>query len=309
MQRSPATPNPPRGLDSFGDWFSDIFKLWGAQWQTWVLQGLIYCCIVFVPIAILYFGFIVSVVATTPSNSSAGPPPVVFVMMPLIFLWVLLAPSLLMPGMINTALMQIRGAPISAGDLFSGTRYFGLYFLYMLVIQIGACFCIIPGFAFMGLFALCIPIAIDQRVSATEALSRSWNVVKGNFWMYLLFMLVAQFLSGAGSMACYIGLIATIPFQAIAIAVAYQRTYYGSPTAPPQAPPSMNGPLPPPFTPTNMPPVPPTYQAPVPPTYQASATPQPVDPSVCAQCGSRLPDGALQCPHCGTPRGLKAPGS
>ena len=50
---------------------------------------------------------------------------------------------------------------------------------------------IIPGIIFMVMFAVAIPALVVENLRGTDAMSRSWNLVKGNFWHALGLIIVA----------------------------------------------------------------------------------------------------------------------
>jgi hypothetical protein len=50
---------------------------------------------------------------------------------------------------------------------------------------------IIPGIIFLVMFAVAIPALVVENLRGTDAMSRSWNLVKGNFWHALGLIIVA----------------------------------------------------------------------------------------------------------------------
>lgn len=241
------TPAVPQGMNAFGEWFSEMFRLWSTQWQVWVLQGLIFFAIVIIPIALSYFTFVGSVIIGSESRHAAPPSTAVFTGMAIYFGVALLCSVLsqaLIPGMVRTALKQLRGETISAGDIFSGMRYFwGLLVVHFLV-GLGVLACGVGSLVLYGLLYLALPLMVDRHMPTGQAISLSWDTTKRNFWLYLLFGWVVSIIAGAGSAACYIGIIATLPLLAIGQAVAYERTFNGGTAF--QGPSTYTGAVPPP---------------------------------------------------------------
>jgi hypothetical protein len=76
-----------------------------------------------------------------------------------------------------------------------GFRRFGSVFwislLIGLIVAIGFILFIIPGIIFLTMLAVAIPALIVENRRGTDALGRSWNLVKGHFWHVLGTIVVA----------------------------------------------------------------------------------------------------------------------
>ncbi len=235
-----ATPNPPMGMEPFGEWFNEVFRLWSAQWQVWVLQGLIFFAIVIVPALIVVIAVILSLPhhgASSYTNSMATRIGAQAIIRTVAIICGFIS-CLLLPGMVNTALKQIRGQPISAGDIFSRMHNVWGTWLVRLLIGLGILACCVGFFAMQGLLLLAVPLMVDQRMTTSQAISVSWNTTKSNFWLYVLFGLVIGLISAVGIIVCYIGLIATIPLLPIGQAVAYAHTFPTGMMVPPERDPA-----------------------------------------------------------------------
>lgn len=282
-----AVPRVPEGLTAFGEWFGEVFRLWSAQWQVWVLQGLVFFSLTILPILISYFVFYFFMIARViakggkaPVENNLGDIIANFGIFYLVCIIVSILAMMLIPGMLNTALKQLRGQQIAVSDLFSGIRYFWPNIAIGLLISLGSIACFVGTVALSGLLYLALPLVIDKKASLGEALSFSWNTTKQNFWLYVLFPFVLMLLASAGSAICYIGLIVTLPLMYIGQAVAYERTF-GNPAG-------QSGTM---FTGS---PVPPPAYMPPPVAGEMS-----IQPRFCPTCGSQLPEGTTACPRCG----------
>ena len=238
------TPTVPRDLSPFSEWFGEVFRLWNARRTVWILQGLIFFLIAILPGVVigLVSGVMSGIEAARSGNTTATGASPLLNLVTIICTWI---SFLLYPGMFNTAIKQLRGHEITVGDIFSGMRFFWGYFVVSLLSALGVIACIVGAFAVSGLLFMALPLMIDSKLPTMRAVSTSWAAAKQNFWLYVLFALVANLLATAGMIACYIGVIATISFLPIASAVAYERTFH--PNALP--PPTIDGPgdyLPPP---------------------------------------------------------------
>jgi hypothetical protein len=288
------TPSVPLGMGPFGDWFSDVFRLWGARWQVWVLQGLLYAVLVFTLPVTFYIVLIATTVGGNPSREAVA---LVGVLYFVAIVVASISSFVLLPGMVVTALRQMRGEEISVSGLFSGMRYGFGFFLVTFLAGLGVLACFVGAYALQGLLFLALPLMIDRQLRTTEAISLSWRTTMANPWLYILFTFVITLLSGVGAMACYIGLIATIPFLAIGQAVAYHRTFYSHTLFPAQAAANVPPPyIPPPYIPGS--PIEPS--APAQDTVANGA-------NRCPRCGANIVDGIKQCPLCGESWGDSRP--
>lgn len=215
------------------------FDVIGEAWQkisanmgAWVVAALIVCVVLWVIIGGFYVGVFASAMAAGASgndNVGAGVGIITQLMGMLMGFAINVIQFVLMGGMVKMALNQIRGLPISAGDIFKGFEHFvplalgGL--LYSLGIQIGAIFCIIPGLLLAGLWMLTVPLIVDQNMDAVTALTTSLKTLQPHMWSALGVYLVLGLVAGLGSLLCGIGMIITYPFLPIGVALVYKDFY------------------------------------------------------------------------------------
>lgn len=145
------------------------------------------------------------------------------------FILGLLVQSYFAGGLFRVACNQVRGGGVRVGDLFTVGDVFGRLvggtILVGLCSGLGALFCILPGLMIAGRLMLTIPLIVDGRMGAIEAMGQSWNALKGQTWMATGFYLVTSILSGLGVLACCIGVIFTMPLYYLSIATVY-RDYF-----------------------------------------------------------------------------------
>lgn len=129
-------------------------------------------------------------------------------------------------GMTRAALKQIRGYPIEITDLFSAKDVYPSLLVANLLIAlsyvVGLALCIIPAFFIVGLLMLTFPLIVDKKMGATEAMSLSWNTLKGQAGMAAWFVIVLGLTIMLGYCACCIGLLFTWPLMFIAPCIVYR---------------------------------------------------------------------------------------
>jgi L-cystine uptake protein TcyP (sodium:dicarboxylate symporter family) len=92
-----------------------------------------------------------------------------------------------------------RAVDVGASYRYALSRLGGLIILallYAIIVAVGFILLIIPGIIFGVFLAVAMPSFIVERKSASEALSRSWNLVSGSFWHTLGVIVVAFILAG-----------------------------------------------------------------------------------------------------------------
>jgi hypothetical protein len=205
-------------------------------------------------------------------------------------------------GLFKGAFKQLRGGRLAFRDLFSGGDCFlpvlGEMILVGLLTMIGAALCVIPGLIVAGLMMFTVPLTVERRLGVIEAMRESYELTKNNMLLFTLFALLLQLIVGAGSYACYVGLLATYPLMFTITAVAY-RDCFGLPGAR-----SFLVAHPASVAPYAPPPPPDIYAPPPPPPDIYGQHPEayaPIEPprTVCQQCQTELPPTATFCPRCG----------
>lgn len=196
----------------FGDWFSEGFNLYKAHLGLFVVASLI---------ALLLAGI------------SCG---------------ILLGPMAAGLIMIFFRLREGAMPPPGAGDVFKGFSFFLPTFLFTLVwfiifFVVAAVLSVVPilgqalsplvGFVGGALIMFGLYLIVDRQMGFWEASMESINIVKQNFWWFLLLSIVANIVGGAGAILCGIGMIFTWPIQICVIGVAYQEVTGSSPAPAP----------------------------------------------------------------------------
>jgi uncharacterized membrane protein len=134
---------------------------------------------------------------------------------------------MLWAGMFRMALLQIRGKKIdpftflSVRDVFlplacvSALTY-GLAMLGFLA-------CLVPGFVLCGLFLFAPLYVVAEGAGPIEAIERSVNALKADWFTAILFALIPMLWIGVSALFCGVGEFATIPQVVLATAVGFCR--------------------------------------------------------------------------------------
>jgi hypothetical protein len=109
--------------------------------------------------------------------------------------------AVLQAAILRGAAQATIGDPVDIDASYRwGLARFGSVLLVALlvgiVVAVGFLLLIIPGFIFLVFLSVSEPALIVENRRGTEAMSRSWNLVRGNFWHALVVILVAAIITG-----------------------------------------------------------------------------------------------------------------
>ena len=109
--------------------------------------------------------------------------------------------AVLQAALTRGAALAAVGDPVDTEASYQyGFKKFGsvlwISILVGLVVGIGFILLIIPGVIFLTMLAVTIPALIVEDQRGTQAMSRSWNLVKGHFWHVLGTIVVAALITG-----------------------------------------------------------------------------------------------------------------
>ena len=135
--------------------------------------------------------------------------------------------ALLYPGIVQFTLNLARGKPAQSSDLWIGFKdplgYLAAVILAGLVAFLGVFACLIGAYVTSALMMFVLPIKVDTGKRATECVAESWEMLKSEWLMAGVFFFVVGIISGLGALACYIGMVVTIPFRFIGPTLLYSR--------------------------------------------------------------------------------------
>lgn len=288
-----ASPAPDaRPAPRISEWFSESFTLFGRAWGVWLLQGLLFHVLPLLPVLPGLALCAATLVRVFAQFFSSGGPSAEFPQPTgelLVGAGVLAAGALvsvllivyLLAGMTRTAAKQLRGEPISVGDLFTAGDVllpdFGAYLVINLALSLGFSFFFIPGLLLAGIWLFVHPLIVERRLAFTEAFRESTAATRPHLATFILWTVLMYLVYSAGSVIAVIGVVASLPLAILMWVVSYRDTF-GLPGAVPAAV----------FRPAGMPAA--TYAP-----EGAYATRR------CPRCGGVAAPNAAACPTCGTP--------
>jgi len=148
--------------------------------------------------------------------------------------------AVLEAAMLRGAAQATVGDPIDVEASYRwGFRRIGgvivLSLLVGLTVAVGFILFVIPGIIFLVMFSMSIPVLVVEGTGGTEAMRRSWKLVKGHFWHVLGVIVVAAIIAGivggligsiggstvVGLIFDIIGRVITAPFSALVTVLLY----------------------------------------------------------------------------------------
>ncbi len=120
-----------------------------------------------------------------------------------------------------------RGDRATLGDMFTGNRFFWRLFwgnvLFTLLSTTGLLLFFVPYVFVILIFWPFGFLIVDEDVGVIESFRRSQELTHGNLLQIFILLLAAFGIYTLGAMACYVGLIFSIPLMAVIFTVAYCR--------------------------------------------------------------------------------------
>jgi hypothetical protein len=109
--------------------------------------------------------------------------------------------AVLQAALLRGAAQGTIGDPVDIDASYKwGFARFGSVLLISVLVGLavlgGLILLIIPGIIFAVMFSVSVPALVVENKRGTEAMSRSWNLVKGHFWHALGVLFVAGILTG-----------------------------------------------------------------------------------------------------------------
>jgi hypothetical protein len=134
-------------------------------------------------------------------------------------------------GMYRMALNQVDGRVIGVSDLIPGTDILPSLavasVLATLATQVGLLCLVIPGLIIWGLFMFSLPLIVDHRIKAIDAMGMSWTTLKQQWLQAAVFILVLWALQIGGMLLCLVGILVTVPLCVLSQAIVYRGFFPG----------------------------------------------------------------------------------
>ena len=218
-------------------WMSEGWTLFKQDAVTWVLAVLIVGALLagFSGFANAAFGLTTSAKVTSLPTTAPG---WVGLMVPhsatqiiASFLQSVLT-TLLSAGLYRMAIRQVRGERVQVVDLFGIgdviVPLLGYSVLSWLLTYVGTLLCCIPGLIVEGLLLFAPLYIVAEGASATEAISRSFNILQKQWLMAATYYFVGSLFVVFSVLACCVGELAAAPVFILSVAVGFARFNGGS---------------------------------------------------------------------------------
>lgn len=222
-------PPPPLRSRSVGEILSVAFDLYGRSWRT--LIPLV--AVVVVPLSILQYAVDEALGSDAAWQGATGGFLIVIVS---------LFATLVVAGAVAWAAAGVlvgRETDLAEAYRFGTARMWSLLLVGVLVglaVAGGFILLVIPGFIFLTRFSVSVVALVVEGKRGRDALSRSWNLVRGHSWPVFGTLIVAGFLTGivsgmlsapfphswfARGLMAGIGSAITTPFTSLVISLIY----------------------------------------------------------------------------------------
>jgi uncharacterized membrane protein len=143
-------------------------------------------------------------------------------------------------GWYAVILKRLRTGALDLDEIARGFHRFVPAFLAGVAVLafafLGFAFFILPGIVVLALYLFVWPILLDEDVDFWSAMERSRRKALRHWPQWCLFVVVIGLIHFAGLLFCGVGLLVTLPWTKIAVALAYEEHFRAapSPASPPQ---------------------------------------------------------------------------
>ncbi|MGA3163068.1 MAG: protein kinase [Verrucomicrobiota bacterium] len=136
----------------------------------------------------------------------------------------------LMGGLWLYYLKKIRGEQAGLETVFSS---FSIAFLHlflaglitMVLTVLGIICLILPGIYLAIAWLFTLPLVIDKRLDFWPAMGLSRKTISKHWWKFLGFIIILGLINLAGLLACFVGLLITVPLSLAAMMYAYEDIF------------------------------------------------------------------------------------
>ncbi len=215
-----------------GDIISRSWDLFQKNMGVLVGSTLVLMGIGLVAVVAGYIGMVIAMISLigagpAPQGPSAGAI-AALVGMVIFFVFLMFAVNAFLQGGYHILMMRVaRGERAEIGDMFAGSRFFWRLFwgnvLFTLMTYAGLALLIVPGVFVILFFWPFSFIIVDRNTGVVESLRKAKDLMNDNLAAIFVLGLAAIGMNMVGQMACYVGLIFSIPLSNLMFALAYCR--------------------------------------------------------------------------------------
>jgi len=154
-----------------------------------------------------------------------------FALMALVFLVVtncvpIVLQGTMMAGFHIACIRKMMSGKAEVGDLFKAFSYFGATLLAFLVTAVftflGLLLCFIPGLVVAAMYLFTYLFIVDKKMEFWPAMQASHALVRKDYFGFSLFLLTLFLINIVGALACFVGVLVTLPLSYGAITAAYR---------------------------------------------------------------------------------------
>lgn len=122
---------------------------------------------------------------------------------------------------------KLYGRRADFGDLFKGFNFLVPTLVASLLISVltavGGLLCIIPGLVIAAMYSFTYLFIVDKKMDFWPAMEASHAIVKQDYVGFTLFLTALIGIQILGVLACFVGLLVTIPIHLAAVTIAYKE--------------------------------------------------------------------------------------
>ena len=214
---------PPRGPGIYLDSIRQAYRLVTDEWLTWVVTSFLF----FIFTIGLFVVWSISFSLLTINDFDPSRPVMSPKILTVFFFtgsgYAYLAISFL-GGMVEMALRQIRSEPILSRMIFLGFRNPLNAFVALLVALVGIFMgltLLVPSFFLMGALAFAPYLPSIRNLDAMDALKQSFAVLWRHGFAMFFFLILVTAVSLSGLLACFVGVLITLPILPMVLAIHY----------------------------------------------------------------------------------------
>jgi hypothetical protein len=142
----------------------------------------------------------------------------------------------LLVGMHIYTMKRMTGRRAEFGDIFKGFNFFVAALVASIVIGVFTCLgslaCIIPGLVIGAMYTFTYLFIMDKKLDFWPAMQASHNVVRNDYFGFVMFLLLMALVNLLGVICCIVGVLVTIPVTLAAVTAAYQELVGFEPSTP-----------------------------------------------------------------------------
>lgn len=226
---------PPAPLPGAANSALDPGAAFSYGWKKFTENAWAFISLVLVVAAISLVGALVVFIAILPAMTDSTAGTIIGAITFTVAIVAVIVVSFIVQGGVYRAGLAVTRGEAPRLGMLTETTNLGTYILTVILVGLvtlaGTILCIIPGLIAAVVFAFAPLIALDKGVGPTEAMRRSYELVRANLGPTVITLLLAYAVYYVGTLACYVGVLVSIPIALVMLTYSY-RVLEGEPVAP-----------------------------------------------------------------------------